>query len=314
MSAWDISEAAAQRAAHWADREGALFASAEWAHVLEGLGCSLHWAWNVATDSGVLVPVFERWRLRMGYWGFPLAADRPTSATNRVSKAELAALLGIDLLRSNRSAAADDAEASDARLPEAWIDDLGAWSLSDHKKAAKDVAFANRAGKGLAIEDRGIETAAMHRLYSAVVRGHGGKVRYTNEYFARLAAAAESSKRLRVLHIRGGGRGCLGFAVLAMHGTTGYYLHGATDASARSLGISDSLLHAAIALARSEGMASFDLMASPPSQGGLVRFKSKWADREGVMLSTDSGHTLFGKALLAVRRASQPIVQAFRRG
>jgi ribosomal protein S18 acetylase RimI-like enzyme len=178
------------------------------------------------------------------------------------------------------------------------IEDLPNWAISENKRLARDVAFARRATSHLRLLEGGSDPLALHRMYVATVLKQGGTVRYTQQYFVRLVAAAQRSTQIRIFHVQGTDGVNLGFAVLAMDGGTGHYLHAAIDVSVRAMGVSDLLLSHLVAMAQKCGMRRFSLMASPANQLGLLRFKRKWGDREGATITHDIGNGLVGRALV----------------
>lgn len=292
MSEWRSGPADEDRARQWAQDGGHLFSTGHWGHVLEGLGCRARYAWNEGRGQGMLVPVFRKGPLSVGFLGFPVGA----AALNGVDDVELEATarclarqLGLDVVRTNKSVPAGESTGEGVRQPDAWIDDLAHWAESASKRRARDMAFARRATRALAFHQEGCSPAALHALYVSTVQAHGGNVRYTPGYFQRLVEQAERRGRLRVVHATDASGRLMGAAVLAMDGDCGYYLHAAVSTEARSLGLSDCLLSSLVATAGDEGMRRFGFMASPSAQQGLVKFKRKWADREGWVVTRDLG-------------------------
>jgi lipid II:glycine glycyltransferase (peptidoglycan interpeptide bridge formation enzyme) len=100
-------------------------------------------------------------------------------------------------------------------------------------------------------------------------------VRYNAAYFRAVVELAESDPCVRCL-VATRGNEIAGFVFVAQDVQTAYYLHGATHPAMRQYNPSDLLLHEAIAWARGSGMKSFNLMASPPGQSSLLRYKEKW--------------------------------------
>jgi len=299
VTTWRSDPRSAARARDWAHAEGRLFTSPGWAEVIATLGCKSDYAWNDDGNQGMLVPVFRRGPLRVGFLGFPVApvslSGQP-GAMDALAAGELAGQLKLHVVRANLELPPGAEALEGVRQPDAWIDDLPAWSEGASKRRAKDLAFARRATRSLQIREQGCDPGALYDLYAAVVRANRGKARYTAAYFARLMAAV--GDRLRVVHATEPGGRLMGAAVLAMDGDTGYYLHSAVASDARALGTSDILLSRLVELARAAGMRRFGLMASPPGQPGLLKFKAKWADREGAVLTRDRGFGWIGRAVV----------------
>jgi lipid II:glycine glycyltransferase (peptidoglycan interpeptide bridge formation enzyme) len=107
------------------------------------------------------------------------------------------------------------------------------------------------------------------------VTRHQGTLRYNASYFRGLIQLAKEDWRLRCLlavydeHI-------IGFLVIALAGSTAYYLHGATDMTCQHYRPADLLFHEAITWAKDTGIQSFNMMASPRRQKSLIRYKEKW--------------------------------------
>ncbi|MFC3813561.1 GNAT family N-acetyltransferase [Lysobacter sp. GCM10012299] len=306
MGAWEVSTTPSAAHEQWAKEGQFLFASRQWAHVLEGLGCTTVFAWHHELECGVVVPVFRRGPLRVAFLGFPIAGecfDALNAAQFEALQHALAGDLRCDLVRGVRSQAL---EPGPGALPEVWIDDLQAWPGSRGKRIAKDLAFAARAGGGRQPVESFADGAVAYALYQQTVLGHGGRLRYTNEYFHRLLALAGQSSLLTAAAMQDGTSRTSAFAVTARHGRVAYYLHGAVEPSARACGDGDVLLARLIENARKGGALSFSLMASPRDQPGLVRYKSKWGDHQGFTNTHDVGRGLLGRPLAYwVRRNSR---------
>jgi len=302
VSHWRTDDDAVRRAQAWADSSGRLFSSVAWGHVLGALGAQPRYAWNEALGEGMMVPVFRRGPLKVGFLGFPVVprcvGDLPLAFVP-----PLAERLGLHIVRVNQPMAGEAVASGLPGLvqPDAWIDDLGAWREDASRRRVRDLAHARRAGGSLAFIEGPCAPRDLHGLYAAVVRAHRGTARYSAAYFERLLSMP--GDRVRVVHALDPQGSLAGAAVLAMDGDTGYYLHAAVSAAARPLGVSDELLSRLIAIARRQGLSRFNLMASPANQPGLLRFKAKWADREGVVLTRDYGQGWLGRVAVGVNAA-----------
>jgi ribosomal protein S18 acetylase RimI-like enzyme len=294
MAEWAVGPAAEAAAGAWATANARFFSSRAWAGVIGGLGCDCTQAWSERLGIGVLVPVFRRLGLRVGFLGFPVFRDG--QSLDDGAAMALARQLGLDILRINHAAPGTPSGPAGLRQPDAWIADLQAWNEAGDKRRARDVAFAERATQDLDFAAAKVNPARMHRLYAETVRGHGGKLRYTEEYFRRLVAASGPEQPLQVFHGHAASGELLGFAVLAADGDTGHYLHAAIALQARSLGLSDRLLSQLLAAAKQRGLRRFNLMASPREQAGLLKFKRKWADSASEVVTRDLGASLAGRA------------------
>jgi ribosomal protein S18 acetylase RimI-like enzyme len=294
MAEWAVGPQAEVATREWAAANGRFFSSRAWADVIAGLGCDSTQAWNESRGFGVLVPVFRRVGLRVGFLGFPVFRDGQWLDDD--AAVALANQLRLDILRINHASPGTSNGHAGLRQPDAWICDLRSWTETSEKRRARDVAFAKRATQDLDFAAAEVDPGQMHRLYAETVRGHGGKLRYTEEYFRRLVAASGPDQPLQVFHGHAASGELLGFAVLAADGDTGHYLHAAIALQARSLGLSDRLLSHLLAAAKQRGLRQFNLMASPREQVGLLKFKRKWADSESEVITRDLGASLAGRA------------------
>lgn len=283
------------------------FASPQWSHVLEGLGCRVVPVRHLELGVQVAVPIFRRGPLRMGFLGFPVAGpafDRMAPELFKHDAASLARTLDLHIVRGTRCSL-ETAEPGHC-LPEIWTDDLADWPGKLGRRLSKDLAFARRACEGIRIASGGGEPGAWHALYAATIRAQGGKLRYTEEYFRRLAAAADVGGGLRAFQAGDQEGRVLGFAVLAVDQGAGFYLHGSVHESARRLGLSDLLLWELIHHAKDQGVRRFSMMASPAAQDGLIRFKRKWASHQGYSVTQDVARGWLGKCALALHGRLRP--------
>ncbi len=246
--------------------------------------------------------MFRRLGLPIGFLGFPVTDPQPHGDDAR----EIAGIAGLSMMRSNLSFATAWDPLATAGLPEIWIQNLASWHPSVNRKLSRDIAFARRAGTDTHITLVCSNAAACHALYAAAVTHHQGRARYNRDYFAKLAEVATVTDELQFRCAVASDGELLGFAVLAVNGKTGYYLHGAASASGRRQGISDLLLDSIISAAQNAGCERFTLMASPWDQPGLTAFKRKWGDSEGLVLTYDSGFGILGGiAAMAARWQSR---------
>jgi len=301
MGEWVTGPAAASMAKSWAVENGHFFSSPQWGSILQGLGCEPSFAWSETRRSGILVPVFARGPVRVGFLGFPVGASALAGEAETAHAAEATALahrLRLDLIRSNRNIP-PEAAGTGFRLPDVWLDKLQEWRPESSARLAKDLAHARRASRSVVISPDSPDPLEFHRLYSALIQARKGRVRYGAEYFARLFAEASRSASLVVVQARDTSGQLLGASVLAMDAQVGYYLHSALMPAARPMGVSDLLLERLIVAAQARGMETFNFMASPPGQAGLVRYKKKWGNRESVVLAIDVASTWLGLAAVA---------------
>lgn len=300
---WQASTAVHADSSLWAERN--LFATPVWARVLTTLDATPVFVWHARRELGIVVPVFRRLGLRIGFIGFPIAGpdfDAMPWDDLRACARGVASAVRLDIVRMTQSLRHRNDTRAVAARSEAWIDDLQHWRLADHKRLRKDLAFAYRSVHEMEWNDRGLDAKACFDLYATTVTRHGAQQKYTPAYFAALQAAARESPSLRFFTAVDGSGGVRGFAVVALHGGVAYYLHGAVDAACRRQGLGDMLLEKLIAYALQAGAVRFTLMASPWEQAGLLQFKRKWADTRGLSVTYDVGCSLAGRcAVLASR-------------
>jgi len=185
-----------------------------------------------------------------------------------------------------------------AARQEVWCEGADIEAVLDSKRVKRDLAYARRSSPGTRIigaADYEYDGRDMHALYATAVSAHGGALRYGAPYFSALGQLARSSPMVRVFLAREEENVALrGFAVLGIHAGVGYYLHGAVDEAGRREGISDLLLHRLMECAIEVGCSRVTLMASPWTQPGLIKFKSKWGTQRGLSLTYDMGVSALG--------------------
>lgn len=294
---WQISVDAPPAYRDWCSRERLLFAAPCWQTALAALGLDHRYAWNPALPLGVLLPLRRDAGLRNAVLGFPVVPQplQALSAARIEHEARrIAAAAGISLLRVNYSTTQKPVAQATAWRPEVWRDDIAAW-VPD-KRLRKDLALARRSELGLVVAPaQAADVAALFELYLSTVLAHGARANYTPDYFRSLIAMAEREPLLRVHCARGADGQLHGFAVSAVDGATGFYLHGAAGPQGRRSGVSDLLLEQVLAHARELHCARFTLMSSPWDQPGLLRFKSKWGDTLGYTVTTDVPGSIAGR-------------------
>lgn len=305
--AWVVTPRPSAAQAEWSDATGALWASEPWGHVLAGLGCDVLYAWHCRASFGVVLPVFRYGPLRVAALGFPLVAPARLAEVTDADIVALGRHARCSVVRAVESCVAK-APPGGVVLPEVWAE-LDRWPGERRRRIAKDLAFARRATVGLERVDGLVDSAGAWALYGGTVARHGGQMRYTADYFHRLAALAEHDCRLAARSVIDADGRLRAFAIAARHEDTAYYLHAGTDPVIRERGVNDILLADLFDVAHGWGVARFDLMASPANQPGLVRYKRKWATDEGYNVTRDHaigivGHLAASGARLARSRRS----------
>jgi hypothetical protein len=303
QTGWLVSDEPSVAHVQWARIADRGLASPAWAHVIEGLGCKVKYAWNADISVGFVMPVFRRGPLKIAFLGFPVAGqdfDGFDLRQQEQTQHFLCEAADCDLVRSACSSVRGSLAAAGVLQPEVWIDDLSAWPRGKNgKRIEKDVAFAVRATAKLT-PDVGLgDPVSAYTMYRQTILKHGGRTRYTLEYFRRMQSlCSEGGAMMRCLSYRDEQGRTVAFGISARHGDTCYYLHGAVDETARSTGVGDLILFQLISQGRSDGATRFSLMASPTNQPGLVHYKRKWGDSEGFVRTVDIARGPLGRLLV----------------
>jgi lipid II:glycine glycyltransferase (peptidoglycan interpeptide bridge formation enzyme) len=271
---------------HWHQlcvSEGNLFHSLEWQTVLKkAFNSQPIYGWNAETETGVAISIFKVGPFRIGYVGFPVGGmlgKQPLDNKTIMALQTAPLPTALHLLRLPTSAFDDNGmvlNLNSITTPETAIVDLQRWQLSQLPKLNRDIKKANRSQ--LKLIDASLLSShgkICHHLYKDTMRRHDGNLRYNLNYFNALIELSHTQTNLR----------CLlaflddkigGFIVVALHGETAYYLHGAMNQALRRFGASDRLLYEAIMWAKEKKINHFNLMASPIDQPSLIRYKEKW--------------------------------------
>jgi hypothetical protein len=302
QTGWLVSDEPGIAQVEWALASDRGFATSAWAHVVEGLGCKVKYAWNADISVGLVMPVFRRGPLKIAFLGFPVAGqdfDRFDFRQQEQAQHLLCDATHCDLVRSVRSGVCSPSATPGTLQPEVWIDDLSTWPRGGKgKRIDKDVAFAMRATAKLTPHAGLGDPVSTYSMYRQTILRHGGRTRYTLEYFRRMRLLCSEGGVMRGLSYCDEQGRTVAFGISARHGDTCYYLHGAVDETARSTGVADLILFQLISQGRSDGATRFSLMASPRDQPGLVKYKKKWGDNEGFAHTVDAARGPLGKMLL----------------
>ncbi len=267
-----------QRLAHEA---GAVLASPAWQrHLAAALNAECHFLPDADRQDGLVLQVFKRGPFKAGYIGFPLGGTVRGQAVGaerikRLLTTPLARKLHVLRVTGSAFNTPEDAVGEPQTVPETCIVDLPACDPEQISKVRHDLARARRAGVDVRESADDEICEHIYRTYAATVARHGGVVKYEGEYFAGLGRLAQTDARLRILtaHI---GTDYAGYVVLALHGSCAYYMHAGVRPEFQKTGAGDLLLARALEIAKQAGMQSFNMMASPAAQPGLIKFKEKW--------------------------------------
>lgn len=297
----------------WLAASNAFLDSPAWGEVLRaGFSAATRYVWDGDVGIGHLLAIFRRGPFTIGYLGFPLCMDARANATMYALDDMILAIgrcgNAPDILRVPLSPFGARCIAkiphSASPIVETCIPDLDGWSAAAPAKRRHDLSAARKRCEGLALASR-LDGNDLCSLYRSAVRRNGGAVRYGNAYFDALARL---DPRVLAIHALKQGGVPVAMVISATHGEHGCYLHGGTSPSALTTGASDLLLANAIASAQASGLRAYNLLASPPGQRGLLRFKEKWG---GVTRTSATAQIAFGLKgrlltglLAAVRHAS----------
>lgn len=259
---------------------GALFSSGAWQELLErSFKCRTIYACNDV--EGFAISVFRGGPFNIGYLGFPIGDGIGS----------ISADLGhVDLLKATRFhdmpicvripvSAFGQGRQLDLpcqRNPETVIENLQEWNLRlISKNLRRDIKKAERSELLIDEANDPVIGDKLFDIYSQTVKRHGGSIRYSADYFQELIKLSKVQPRLRVLIATQNGD-IAGFLVVARHGDAAYYLHGGATPEFQKSSPSDLLLNDAIHHAQQADCKTFSLMASPPRQPSLIRYKEKW--------------------------------------
>lgn len=280
----------------WLARADGLFSDPLWAEpIAAALGAQPLYGFHPERREGVCVQIFRHFGLAVGYAGLPISPGWLSDAECR----NQVIVPGVHLTRFNLSCLQPSGSLSSnehaKELPETVIRCLGSWPQRNARKLKKDRAFASRSKIAVgALHAK--HAGAVEVLYRDTVVRHRGSLRYHEEYFrAIVALSTRTSKVLARGAFDESGR-LAGFAMFGIDGATAHYLHGGVAASARSQGVSDLLLGDAIDRVIELGGESVTLLPSPERQPGLIAFKRKWGEMDGLWTSLDRSNGILGEA------------------
>ncbi len=269
-----------------------LFASPQWARVMSSLGARCWRGVGEQNDQVVNLFVWHKGPLKVGFLGFPVTPAWAAEASRKIDAAHLPER--IDLLRVSLSTLDGQADRGGANtaLPESVIPNLGDWPQRNRKKIKKDLSFARR--HGVVVRDAASDDAQLiESIYLETIARNKGRLRYNADYFAALIELSTSSPFVQV-RMACHETHTVGFCVTATQHDRAYYLHAGVAGQHRKLGAADVLADDAIQWAIACGGKSFSLMASPPEQPGLQKFKHKWSEAEEQWIVSDHAFGIAG--------------------
>ena len=272
-----------------------LFDCAAWATVIGCLGARCWFGIDRENDRRVSLFVWDKGPVRVGFVGFPVSPMWLLGSTCEQFAQTLNLPERIDLLRANFSMLDTGTRSGlqGTSLPESTIPDLASWPIRHQTKNRKDLALAVR--RGVILSNGTVQDAdALFSIYANTIARNRGRLRYNQGYFSALIAMSESRADMQVRVARHE-ENLIGFCVAVKHADRGYYLHAGVADSHRQFGAADILADDAIRWAMSTGCRSFSLMASPPNQPGLQKFKQKWAEVDGQWVTSDTPRGLLGR-------------------
>ena len=305
MDNWIISKNPKPSHCDWATRGGFVLASPLWADVLEGLGADTLFAWSAKYETGVLIPVFTKFKLRLAFLGFPLTSDPlddlPTTATRQLINL-IFSKHGVKLIRVSRGNRQSSFGHWQSARPDSWIQDINLWH--PRKRLRRDLKYSMRNSSHLKIMPSLVSPERCHQLYLKTIKAHGGKERYPVEYFRRIAKAGRQCSRLVTLSAVSKNGATESFVVMLCHGYWAYYLHGASSAEGKESAVNDLLINELISRAKALDARHFSMMSSPWEQPGLIKFKQKWCSHTGLTTTQDLTYGTIGCLLKHVSSLS----------
>lgn len=259
-----------------------LFHSLEWANFLqESFGSESIYLWDDKDKNGTVIQLFRVGFFRIGYIAFPtgemLGGEPVDEDVIDVVRGQNK-YLKIQILRILSSGFSSQPILNYPliKVPETAIINLPGWCLDSLSSSIKrNINKAMRSGVQVTQVITEDEASLIHNLYSKTIRRHHGVMRYNEKYFRNLLRLSNSQKYLKFFIAKYNNR-IISFLVIALHRNIAYYLHGGTDMRYQGYRPSDILFHEAILWAQGNGMQSFNMMSSPPSQQSLVNYKEKW--------------------------------------
>lgn len=262
-------------------QQGDLFNTPQWHAVLsKGFGSDALYGWNEASSTGVSITVFKAGPFRIGYLGFPVGGTvgngtiRPDMILD-LKDAHFPRVLHCLRIPVSAFASNIDLPLPFQMVPETTIENLQEWRPESDSKLYRDIKKARHSLLRVADATDPLQGGTIFSLYRDTVGRQRGNMRYTLNYFSELIKLAKINSRLRCL-LAVKDDTVAGFLVVACHRRSAYYLHAGTQESFKQLCPSDLLLYEAITWAKEQGMERFNMMASPPNQVSLIRYKEKW--------------------------------------
>ena len=288
-------------------RQSLFFGSTEWLSTLESsFGCRTIYAWN--GSDGAAISVFRAGPFSIGYLGFPAGIITANGTTLEGVLRQLAESRSTRRLTGARVIVSGFSNCPRfdypcVANPETAITDLQEWDLMGvSKNLRRDIRKAARSGLVVRRIDDPEFGPALFGFYANTVKRHGGSLRYNSSYYSSLLELARSGRTVQV-YLAELDSDPVGFAVIARHADTAYYLHGATSEGARHLSPSDLILSEALRAEREAGCKKFNFMASPGDQPTLVRYKEKW----GGDTRTQRTYTIGMSAAFPLFRAAEKL-------
>ncbi len=258
-----------------------LFHCTAWQNLLKNaFGSQSMYGWHPTAGTGLAITVFKAGPFRIGYTGFPIGGTASGEALTPemivdLRKTQLPLRLHCLRLPVSSFSNGPHLDLAAQENPETAILGLQEWGIEKLPKLRRDIKKARSSHLQISDAVSPDQGDTLHRLYHDTVRRHRGELRYNASYFSSLINLAQTHRGVRCLLAKLDEE-VAGFIVIAFHGRTAYYLHGAASPTLRHLSPSDLLLHEAINWAKSNEMTCFNMMPSPNDQPTLVRYKEKW--------------------------------------
>jgi lipid II:glycine glycyltransferase (peptidoglycan interpeptide bridge formation enzyme) len=275
-------------------QQNSIFHSKDWQRILTtAFGATPIYAWIPSSETRFALSVFKTGPFRIGYIGFP---GSKTITNNIISSKMIDALRTTTfeskphIIRASISSfsAKLPTHLSDrfSCLPETAIENLHDWDVSKLPKyVRRDINKANRSRLEIT-SNHNIDSNIIYDLYKRTISRNNGVLRYNPQYFRSLLDLCDHNQNINCYVALSKGV-IAAFMIVASEGKTSYYLHGAMNMNYSHLLPTYLLFSYVINNEKNKGMTTFNMMASPPNQSNLVKFKEKWGGKTKPLFTYD---------------------------
>lgn len=236
---------------------------------------------NTIDSSGLelLWSVFTRGPVKAAYVNFPVGLEKKDASSDEQLEQHLKQLKNYGVSFANISAPKYLRQNSDfswlhkASLPETVIDDLQNWSLNRIAASSRRKVTKSITNEVSVRTVNAIDGELLYQMYTESIRKHSGKTKYTKDYFLALCRLCSTSTDFSLGIVKTKSSESAGFIVIGHAERVSYYLHGGMLEDFKSLSPGHIAMVWGIEQARLKGSDRFNMLTSPASQHGLIRFK-----------------------------------------